>query len=60
MRCGKNASEPAQILAAIDQADASLARREGRIITRQSMLDLAKEVKQRGRARLDAEQPPDR
>lgn len=48
----------AEILAAVDKAEASLARGEGRIITQQSMLDLAEEVKQRGRARLAAEQPP--
>jgi Arc/MetJ-type ribon-helix-helix transcriptional regulator len=47
----------AEILAAVDEAEASLARGEGRIITRQSMRDLAEEVKQRGRARLAAEQP---
>ena len=45
----------AEILAAIDQAEASLARGEGRIIAEQSMRDLAGEVKQRGRARLAAE-----
>ena len=50
----------AEILAAVDEADASLARGEGRNITQQSMLDLAAEVKQRGRARLAAEQTPDR
>jgi putative addiction module CopG family antidote len=47
--------ERAQILAAVDEADASLARGEGRIITQQSMHDLAAEVKQRGRTRLAAE-----
>ena len=40
-----------EILAAVDIAEASLARGEGRIITQQSMTDLASEVKQRGRAR---------
>lgn len=50
----------AEILAAVGKAEASLARGDGRIITQQSMLDLAEEVKQRGRARLAAEQPPDR
>jgi Arc/MetJ-type ribon-helix-helix transcriptional regulator len=45
----------ASILAAVDDAEASLARGEGRIITEQSMLDLAEEIKQRGRARLEAE-----
>lgn len=50
----------AEILAAVDEADASLARGEGRVITRESMLELAEEVKQRGRARLATEQTPDR
>ena len=45
-----------EILATVDLAEASLARGEGRVITEQSMLDLANEVKQRGRARLSAEQ----
>jgi len=47
----------AEILAAVDEADASLAHGEGRIITQQSMLDLAADAKQRGRARLAAERP---
>jgi putative addiction module CopG family antidote len=43
----------AEILAAVDVAEASLARGEGRVITtRQSARELAREVKQRGRARL--------
>jgi putative addiction module CopG family antidote len=46
----------AQFLATIDLAEASLARGEGRVITEQSMRDLADEVKQRGRNRLAAEQ----
>jgi len=46
-----------EVLAAIDLAEASLARGEGRIITEQSMRELATEVKARGRARLGAEQP---
>ena len=46
----------AEILAAVDTAEASLARGEGRTIsTPQSMRELADEVKQRGRARLAAE-----
>jgi len=45
----------AQILAAVDAADASLARGEGRSITQESMRQLASEVKSRGRARLAAE-----
>jgi putative addiction module CopG family antidote len=46
----------AEILAAVDEAEASVDRGEGRIITQQSMRDLAAEVKQRGRDRLAAEQ----
>lgn len=46
----------AEILVAVDAAEASLARGEGRVITEESMRELAEEVKQRGRARLAAEQ----
>ena len=46
----------AEILAAVDEAEASLARGEGRAITQESMRELASEVTQRGRARLAAEQ----
>ena len=49
-----------EILAAVDAAEASLARGEGRIITEQSMRELAAEVKQRGRAHLASEQPAPR
>ena len=45
-----------EILAAIDEAEASLARGEGLIITKSSMRELAQEVKRRGRARLRAEE----
>jgi len=46
----------AEILAAVDVAEDSLARGEGRsITTQQSTRELASEVKQRGRARLAAE-----
>jgi len=45
----------AEILAAVDEAEASLARGEGRSITQESMRELAESVKQRGRARLAAE-----
>jgi putative addiction module CopG family antidote len=46
-----------EILAAVDTAEASLTRGEGRpITTSQSMRDLASEIKQRGSARLVAEQ----
>ena len=37
-----------EILAAVDAAEASLARGEGREITEQSMRELAEEVKRRG------------
>ena len=46
----------AEILAAVDEAEASLSRGEGRIITQESMRELAEDVKRRGRARLDAAQ----
>jgi putative addiction module CopG family antidote len=42
----------AEILAAVETAEASLARGEGRAITPESMQQLADEVKQRGRTRL--------
>jgi putative addiction module CopG family antidote len=45
-----------EILAAVDEAEASLARGEGHVITQDSMRELAEEVKRRGRARLAAEQ----
>ena len=48
----------AEILASVDAAEAALARGEGRVITQESMRDLAAEVKRRGRARLAAEQAP--
>jgi Arc/MetJ-type ribon-helix-helix transcriptional regulator len=44
-----------EILAAVDEAEASLTRGEGRPITEESMRQLAEDVKQRGRARLAAE-----
>ena len=50
----------AEILAAVDAAEASLERGEGRAITQESMRQLADGVKQRGRARLAAEQSPSR
>ena len=52
---GKRERTRAEILAAVDTAEASLARGEGRPVTSQSMQELAREVKQRGRARLAAE-----
>ncbi len=45
----------AEILAAVDAAEASLDRGEGIEITEQSMRELAEGVKRRGRARLEAE-----
>jgi len=46
----------AEILTALDVAEASIARGEGRTITQESMRQLADEVKQRGRRRLAAEE----
>jgi hypothetical protein len=47
------------ILAAVEQADASLARGEGRRVTsREEVTQLAEDVKRRGIARLAAEQNP--
>jgi hypothetical protein len=45
-----------EILAAVDEAEASLARGEGRPVTQESVRELAENVKQRGRARLATEQ----
>jgi putative addiction module CopG family antidote len=45
----------AEILAAVDEAEASLACGAGLPVTRESMRELAHSVKQRGRARLAAE-----
>jgi len=44
----------AEILAAVDQAEASLACGEGRAITQNSVRELAEDVKQRGRTRLSS------
>ena len=46
----------AETLAAVDEAEASLARGEGLSITQDSIRELAESVKQRGRARLATEQ----
>ncbi len=48
-----------EILAAVEAAEASLARGKGRIITEQSMRELSEQVqvKERGRARLNRERP---
>jgi Arc/MetJ-type ribon-helix-helix transcriptional regulator len=45
----------AEFLVTLDDARASIARGEGRVITQDSMRELASEVKERGRARLLAE-----
>ena len=50
----------AEFLATLDDAKASLARGEGRVITEQSMLELTQEVEQRGLARLASERPSGR
>lgn len=44
-----------EFLATLDDAKASLARGEGRVITEQCMRTLAEEVKEHGQARLAAE-----
>ena len=43
-----------EILVAVDEAEASLARGEGIVVTQDSVRALAESVKQRGRARLAA------
>jgi Arc/MetJ-type ribon-helix-helix transcriptional regulator len=45
-----------EMLAAIDEAEATLARGESIAITKSSMRELAEDVKRRGRARLAREQ----
>jgi Arc/MetJ-type ribon-helix-helix transcriptional regulator len=50
----------AEVLADVDEAEASLARGECSVVTRESMRELAGEVKQRGRTRLIAEQQASR
>lgn len=45
-----------ELLADIDAAEASIAAGKGRVVTEQSMQDLAGEVKHRGRVRLAATQ----
>ena len=46
----------AEVLAAVDTAESSLARGEGTIINQQSMRDLAIGIKRRGRLRLSSKQ----
>jgi len=45
-----------EFLARLEDAKASTARGQGRVITQQSMQELSEEVKQRGRDRLTAGQ----
>jgi Arc/MetJ-type ribon-helix-helix transcriptional regulator len=45
----------AEFLVTLEDARASIARGEGRVITQESMRELAGEVKERGRTRLLAE-----
>jgi putative addiction module CopG family antidote len=44
----------AEILTTVDEAEASVARGEGRPVTQESTRELAEAVKQRGRARVAA------
>ncbi|MGA7235063.1 MAG: hypothetical protein WBY44_05265 [Bryobacteraceae bacterium] len=48
----------AEILAAVDEAESSLAHGEGRIATQKSMRELAGDIKRRGRTRLAEQQAP--
>jgi predicted transcriptional regulator len=52
----ENARVLAQFRATLGTAEASLAHGKGRVITQESMRELANEVHQRGLARLAAEQ----
>jgi predicted transcriptional regulator len=52
----ENARALAEFRGSLDKAEASLAQGNGRVITQQSMRELAEEVHQRGLARLAAEQ----
>jgi Arc/MetJ-type ribon-helix-helix transcriptional regulator len=47
--------QKAEFLLTLEDARASIARGEGRVITQESMRELAEEVKTRGRAKLLAE-----
>ena len=44
-----------EILAAVDEAEVSLGRGQGMVMTEESMRNLAEEVKNRGRSRLDSD-----
>jgi hypothetical protein len=48
-----------EILVAVDTAEAALTQGEGRVITHESMRDLAAEVKRRGRGGFATEQAPE-
>ena len=48
-------SQRARFLASLDEAEASLDRGEGMPITRESMRDLAEDVKRKGREQVVAE-----
>ena len=50
----------AEMLASIDEAETSLARGEGRVLTPEAAHELAEDVKRRGRARLAPERPTPR
>jgi putative addiction module CopG family antidote len=50
----------AELLACIDEAEASLARGEGRTLTAESMQELIEDVKRRGRERMNSEKPASR
>jgi hypothetical protein len=52
---GRTERARAEILAAVDAAEASLDRGEGILVTEQSMRELANDVNKRGRVRLEAE-----
>jgi putative addiction module CopG family antidote len=49
-----------ELLAAVDQAEASIARGEGRAVSAESMQRLASEIKERGRSSLSTEADSDR
>ena len=53
--CEQGARERAEFLLLLDDARASLAHGEGRVVTPESMRQLAEDVKERGRARLLAD-----
>jgi len=49
----------AEILVAVDAAEASLVLDGGRVVTKESLTQLADDVKRRGRARFAAEASPE-